>query len=54
MKNLLDLSKYEYEKLMDQDLLFRIYPEATGVYEDDCKKANGEGFNKVEENDIEK
>ena len=54
MKNLLDLSRYEYDKLMDQDLLFRIYPEATGVYENDCKKSNGDDFNKVQQNDIQK
>jgi len=52
MKKLQDLTKMEYEVLKSADVLMSIYPEATGDFKVDCKKSNGEDFNKVEEEDL--
>jgi len=52
MKKLNELTPIEHAILKSSDMLKRIYPEATGEYEEDCKKSNGEDFNKVEEEDL--
>lgn len=52
MKRLEELTRIEYSVLKSSEMLERIYPEATGDYETDCKKSNGEDFNKVEEEDL--
>ena len=37
MKQLKDLTREEYNKLNKSGMLFEIYPEAEGLYIDDCK-----------------
>ena len=54
MKNLHDLTKQEYAQLLKSGMFWEFYPQATGIYEEDCSKGGWDSFHKVEENDLEK
>lgn len=52
MKKLEDLTELEYKVLNSVGQLFKVYPQATGDYDNDCNKSNGSTFDKVQKNDI--
>jgi hypothetical protein len=54
LKALKDLTYIEYEKLKSIDMLFEIYPSATGDHSFDCNKSANDDIMKVEQNDLEK
>jgi len=46
MKNKIkDLSKEEYLLLVNSGMFWELYPEATGIYEEDIKSSQNNKFN---------
>lgn len=54
MKKLEELTYLEYTALQSSGGLKVVYPQATGVYSQDCNKSENDDLMKVEQNDIEK
>jgi len=54
MKDLSELTEEEYSLLLKSGMMWEIFPEATGIYFQDCKKAINDEIGRGMENDIEK
>lgn len=52
MKRLEDLTQEEYSQLLKSGMFWELYPQATGIYSQDCEKGEQDTFSKVEESDI--
>jgi hypothetical protein len=54
MKDLSKLTEEEYSLILKSGMMWEIFPEATGVYKQDCQKAINDEIGRGMENDIEK
>lgn len=54
MKRLNELTRVEYETLISAGMMWKIYPEASGRFEDDCQKSEDNQIGKEFKNEIEK